>query len=1001
MLYVGHGAVLKVYEWRHNKLLWEKKILSRNKIHGILVLSDETLAFWGARSLAIMDLSTGKSEEVTLPDWIISVNAAEGTTQLVALTAHNDLLHVSPSQTANGFSLSITKRVSSKEQSILYSGTIYMSPCGSQILVGAGTVLHGVVVWNGESGEIVQRMTSHEGSIFGVAFSPDATYVASCSDDRSIRVFETSSGNQRWMGWGHLARIWQLQFIQYKGETRLLSASEDCTARIWAFDESSNDLKCEQIFEGHISKNVWSTDFLEYQSEETNKSTMIIRVIATGGGDGALRLWDVDAKSELEGSKVCLQVQEFGSPGTNAKKGRDTELFKDYTLVANGNLLVVATSKGRVFACDIPTRKWTLLAQLEDTYPIVSKASFCPKDNRVYIIAKCLSQKCLVGYVDCDEGSRSNLTLETIKLRSPLKGKLEFVPCSGTPQSEKNFLIQHLATNLLMLVSQTGSALQFQCPNNFILTAAHYDSRSSKLYVGSRHGALAIYNVDWTPLMAETTNSSTGQSLPIHADVCIRKLLSEDAITSIDAQGGIVFVASRTGNFGEYLIKADGNLKLLEVNKVSRGTIEGTSFSGSSHILYGFRTDQFYMWDAKSNTELFSERCGGGHRIWNICFEEQQRYGAFTLAYTKASEINIVRGTLFSPKMDSAFLQPSLHGREVRAACFNPHNNNIIATGGEDTLIKLNKVVTEKDEDKETNRPMLVVSNTYGCHVSGIQSITWAPGGDYLLTTSAREELFIWRVIQTPQLHASVEYVLPVSSMNPDLRIMDVALTQSCLNSNAYLLTTIYSDSTIKLWDLVLNEGEIRAKLLDETKYTHCCLLTCEFVKLDERVLLLTSHTDGYVALWGVKQSALSKAPLCKIQSHQSGVKSGIIRVFDDETQTKVLFISGGDDNALSAIEFMVKGDSIAATKLGSVDSAHACTITSLSEVVSSDICKKSVQFISVSTDQQIKRWTWAPGNGFTMDEAKYTSVADTGVSAINTNNLLFVGGSGASLWQI
>lgn len=981
VLYVGHGPSIKAYDWIKGVKLWETEVLSCNKVHGIVVLKNGTLVAWGARSLSTLNTETKKVTKVTLKDWIIGVAASNSPDEILALSAHNDLL------TININTFEVVSQVQSQEQSILYSGTIHVS--ADSVLVGSGTVLHGVVVWDGKTGKIIQQMTSHEGSIFGVAFSADAKLVASCSDDRSIRVYDSQSGVERWTGWGHMARIWQLQFVTLDTSSVpcLLSASEDCTARIWTLPDveegSCTPLQCTQTFEGHIGKNVWAADIC---CLESNKLT----VLATAGGDGGLRLWDVNARAELEKTRIRLRVEEFGSPGTSGKKGKDTELFKDYAFA--GDWLVAATSKGRAFICDLQTRVWTLLLELQDTYPIVSKANFDPKDRRVYILARCLGQRGVMAVVECG----TTPTVEYIDIgydtSEQLSGKLEFVPCGGLP--ERCTLVQRQERFYLRMHSDVCHTLV--APDSFAVTAAYFDSLNSRLYLGSRHGALATYVLSHD---GDVPNSNLETPVKIIKRRC---LSDDDAITSIDLDDQALLVTGRTGH---YALLDPVSLLPFEMNKIPRGTIEGSYRCGSSCILYGFRTDQFFMWDIRNHTEVFAEKCGGGHRIWNIFFHSNNNN--FTLGYTKAGEIHVVKGSI-APAHDKfikAFLQPGFHGREIRAAQFCPVDSAVLATGGEDTLIKLCRIGAVGHHASLTDGPGLNVAATYGRHVSGIQSVSWTPDGKYLITTSAREELFIWTVTRAPRLCANIEHVLPVSNTNPDLRIMDTGLIaiQTLADKTTYLFSTIYSDSSVKLWRLETSSEGVVTVLLDEATYSHCCILTCEFVKLGARLFLLTSATDGFVSLWDVVSAEisfkLSTSPVCKIQIHQSGVKSGIVRV--DSEQSHILYISGGDDNAISAARFVVSqtDNQVEGRKLGSVDSAHSCTITNLAEISTHDDGSGKVEFVSVATDQRIKRWIW---NGkFELCDSAYTTVADTGVCALNNENLVFVGGSGSSLWQL
>lgn len=71
----------------------------------------------------------------------------------------------------------------------------------------------GVIIWDLFSETKIHNLLGHEGSIFYVNLSNNGRYVASCSDDRSIRLWDLETGKQLSVGWSHTARIWNLMFL--------------------------------------------------------------------------------------------------------------------------------------------------------------------------------------------------------------------------------------------------------------------------------------------------------------------------------------------------------------------------------------------------------------------------------------------------------------------------------------------------------------------------------------------------------------------------------------------------------------------------------------------------------------------------------------------------------------------------------------------------------------------------------------------------------------------
>ncbi|KAL7473352.1 hypothetical protein ACHAXS_013805 [Conticribra weissflogii] len=160
------------------------------------------------------------------------------------------------------------------------------------------------------------RLKGHLGSIFSLKFWKNGIYIASASDDRSVRLWKlTDLGNSYgdntnleddnkqskdfivnpqsshsytliWTGWGHTARVWNVAFASFQsnaGESIpiLISAGEDSTARVWSPLTSEKEIA--HPLRGHRCESLWSVDECE-------------GIIVTGGNDGCVKLWDLESR---------------------------------------------------------------------------------------------------------------------------------------------------------------------------------------------------------------------------------------------------------------------------------------------------------------------------------------------------------------------------------------------------------------------------------------------------------------------------------------------------------------------------------------------------------------------------------------------------------------------------------------------------------------------------------------------------------------------------------
>src|SRR5947209_16965414 len=91
------------------------------------------------------------------------------------------------------------------------------------------TLLAPALLLGGE-GE-VRKLKGHQGSVLGVAFSPDGTVLASCSRDKTIKLWNVRTGKLERTLTDHTADVYDVVFSP-KGDL-LASSGRDKTIKLW------------------------------------------------------------------------------------------------------------------------------------------------------------------------------------------------------------------------------------------------------------------------------------------------------------------------------------------------------------------------------------------------------------------------------------------------------------------------------------------------------------------------------------------------------------------------------------------------------------------------------------------------------------------------------------------------------------------------------------------------------------------------------------------------
>ncbi|MEH1977938.1 MAG: ribosome assembly protein 4, partial [Nostoc sp.] len=186
--------------------------------------------------------------------------------------------------------------------SLVYS--VGFSPDGKTLASGSGDKT--IKLWDVSTGKAIKTLTGHSSLVNSVGFSPDGKTLASGSYDNTIKLWDVSTGKAIKTLTGHSSGVISVGFSP-DGKT-LASGSYDNTIKLW--DVSTG--KAIKTLTGH-SSGVISVGF----SPDG-------KTLASGSADNTIKLWDVStdkAIKTLTGHSSLVNSVGFSPDGKTLASG--------------------------------------------------------------------------------------------------------------------------------------------------------------------------------------------------------------------------------------------------------------------------------------------------------------------------------------------------------------------------------------------------------------------------------------------------------------------------------------------------------------------------------------------------------------------------------------------------------------------------------------------------------------------------------------------------------
>jgi len=540
----------------------------------------------------------------------------------------------------------------------------------------------------------LERMTlrGHVGEVDSVAFSPDGQRIATCSWDRTVKVWDAASGKELLTLKGHKSNINSVAFSP--DGRRIVTGSNDPTAKVWDAASGTNLL----TLKGHTN-DVGPVAF----SPDGQR-------IVTGSMDRTARVWDAGSGRELlilNGHSNTVNSASFSADGKWIVTASDDDTAKVWDAASGHELRTLRTGSPVNWAAFSPDGR-RIVAGLEDGTAKVWDAA---SDNPLLTLRAHSTDIFSVAFSPDGQRIVTGSGDKTAKVWDAASGQ------------ELRTLRGHTARVTSVAFSPDGQRI---VTASFDQTAKVWDAAIGKEPLTLKGHTNWIKTVRFSPDGKRIATSSSDGSAKVWEVASGKVLLTLERHRgtinglAFSPDGRRIVVGSRDGTV-EGCQAADG--KELFTFEAHGTNVSSAAFSPDGRRFVTASNDRTAkVWDAASGTNLLTLK---GHRdmILSVDWSPDGRRIA-TASYDGTAKV-------WDAASGVDLLTLTGHSTVVYVAVFSPDGRRI-ATGGMDA--------TAKVWDAASGKELL----TFKGHSAEVSGVAFSPDGQRIVTSSADGTAKLW-----------------------------------------------------------------------------------------------------------------------------------------------------------------------------------------------------------------------------------------------------------------
>jgi WD40 repeat protein/energy-coupling factor transporter ATP-binding protein EcfA2 len=573
-----------------------------------------------------------------------------------------------------------------------------------------------VKLWDTSTGKQIKTLSGHTNPVNGVSFSPDGNMLASASRDNTVKLWDTSTGKQIKTLKGHRNWVYSVSFSP--NGKMLATASADSTVKLW---DTSTGKQIKTLTEH--TNTVWGVSF----SPDG-------KMLASASSDKTVKLWDTSTGKQiktLSGHTNQINGVSFSPDGKMLTSASDDKTVKLWDTSTGKQIKTLSGHtnpvRGVSFSPDskmLATASADSTVKLWDTSTGKQITTLTGHTNTVWGVSFSPNGKMLAS-ASADNTVKLWDT-NTGKQNKTLSGHTNEV--NGVSFSPDGKMLATASDDKIVKLWDTSIGKQ-------IKTLSGHTDWVWGLSFSPDGKMLASASGDNTVKLWDTSTGKQNKTFSGHT--------SQVNGVSFSPNGKMLASASGDNTVKLWDTSTGKQIKTLTGHTNS---VYGVSFSPDSKMLATASADNTVkLWDTSTDKQI-KTLTGHTNTVWGVSFSPNGKVLA------TASADNTVK--LWDTSTDKQIKTLTGHTNTVYGVSFSP-NGKVLASASGDNTVKL--------WDTGTGKQIKTLTG----HTNTVWGVSFSPDGKMLATASADKTVKLWRWDFDYLLREGCDFIREYFNTNP------------------------------------------------------------------------------------------------------------------------------------------------------------------------------------------------------------------------------------------